>query len=244
MIFKKNVCIVTGGANGNGLGIVTRLVKKGFYTISVDLKNLQNNISDIHIIGDVSDEMVINKTFDHAISLKADSYYLINNAGITLPNSNTNKQDWDNTLCINLTAPYLWSKRYSVAVLEGVIKKGAIVNIGSLASTFGFPDNPAYQASKSGILGLTRAYAYDLGSYGIRVNCVSPGYIHTNMTNISYTDEVKKKQRTRQTLLGRWGSTDDVANAVAFLCSNESDYISGINLPVDGGWSCKGIIVD
>jgi gluconate 5-dehydrogenase len=106
----------------------------------------------------------------------------------------------------------------------------------------GFPKNPAYQASKAGALGLTRSFAYDLGKLGIRVNCVSPGYIHTAMTDRSFRDPELNLARRRHTLLDRWGLPEDVANGVAFLCDPGSSYITGINLPVDGGWLVCGLI--
>jgi len=127
-------------------------------------------------------------------------------------------------------------------VAAGRITSGGIVFIGSLATQLGFPRNPAYQASKSGVLGLARSFAYDLGPKGIRSNCVSPGYIATAMTEKSYGDPAMNADRRRQTLLDRWGQPEDVANVVAFLCSPASAYVTGTNLFVDGGWSCKGLI--
>ena len=106
----------------------------------------------------------------------------------------------------------------------------------------GFPRNPAYQASKAGVLGLTRAFAYDLGKFGVRSNCVSPGYIHTAMTDGSFNNPALNATRRSHTLLDRWGQPKDVANAVAFLCDPNSSYITGINLPVDGGWLICGLI--
>jgi len=241
---KSVVCIVTGGSNGNGLGIVKSLIAHGAIVISVDKKSISSKLNSIHFIGDVLDHLLIDNVFKKAISLKAKSYYLINNAGISLPDSGQYSDQWDKTLAVNLTAPYLWSKSFRKAVLQTKIRDGGIINIGSLATTLGFPDNPAYQASKSGVLGLTRSYAYDLGSYGIRVNCVSPGYIYTNMTKLSYLNPKKRNERSRHTLMGRWGKPSDIGKAVSFLCSNDSAYITGINLPVDGGWACKGLILN
>ena len=97
---------------------------------------------------------------------------------------------------------------------------------------------------KAGVLGLTRSFAYDLGRYGIRVNCVSPGYIQTAMTEKSYNTPILNASRRKHTLLGRWGQPQDVAKAVAFLCGQASSYITGINLPVDGGWLACGLIED
>ena len=122
------------------------------------------------------------------------------------------------------------------------ITEGGIVFIGSLATTMAFPNNAAYQASKSGVLGLARSFAFDLGRYGIRSNCVSPGYIATAMTSNSYNSPELNAARRKHTLLDRWGQPEDVANGVAFLCEPSSAYITGINLPIDGGWMVCGLI--
>ena len=92
--------------------------------------------------------------------------------------------------------------------------EGGIIFLGSLATTMGFPENPSYQAAKCGIVGLTQSFAYDLGKYGIRANCVSPGYIKTNMTKKSYNDERLNKERLSHMLIKRWGEPEDVSNLV------------------------------
>ncbi len=175
-------------------------------------------------------------------STAAGAVYLINNAGITRPGLPQSDSAWQSTIEVNLRVPFEWARYFAKRVTDGSIQEGGIVFIGSLATTLGFPGNPAYHASKSGVLGLTRAFAYDLGSSGIRVNCVSPGYIHTAMTDKSYNDTALNAALRRHTLLNRWGMPEDVANAVAFLCDPMSSYITGINLPVDGGWSVCGLI--
>jgi NAD(P)-dependent dehydrogenase (short-subunit alcohol dehydrogenase family) len=179
--------------------------------------------------------------FDSACAAAEGVVFLVNNAGITRPGLPQHDAAWDSTLDINLTAPFRWAREFGNRVAQGKIRAGGIVFIGSLATQLGFPENPAYQASKSGVLGLTRAFAFDLGGKGIRVNCVSPGYIATAMTEHSYNDPEMNASRRRHMLLRRWGQPEDVANAVAFLCSPDSSYITGINLPVDGGWSVCGL---
>ena len=129
--------------------------------------------------------------------------------------------------------------RYS---LFAEVKDGSIINITSLGAELAFPNNPAYIASKGGLKMLTKFYAKSMGKYGIRVNNVGPGYIQTDMTKSSYSDEHIRGNRESHTFLGRWGQPQDVANACLFLCSDESKYITGQDIYVDGGWTANGLI--
>ena len=154
-------------------------------------------------------------------------------AHLVLANGVTNA-GWRDTLYNNLTVSYNWATSCDIS--------RSITFVGSLATILGFPNNPAYHASKAGLLGLMRSLAYDLGSKGVRVNCVSPGYIEAPMTAESYADPGKRELRTKHTLLGRWGKPEEIANVVAFLCSDKASYITGQNIVVDGGWSCRGLM--
>ncbi len=121
------------------------------------------------------------------------------------------------------------------------MKSGSIINITSLSSEQGFPNNPGYAASKGGIKAFTKSLAIDLGSKGIRVNCVIPGYIKTDMTINSYNQMKTNKERLERIILNRWGNPDDLIGTFIFLISDASKYITGIDLPVDGGWLAKGL---
>jgi gluconate 5-dehydrogenase len=233
--------IITGAAAGNGLAIACRLRAARHFIVALDRMPIPPDAADRTLTGDVLDTALLAAAFDHACAAADGTVYLVNNAGITRPGLPQPDEAWDSTLDVNLTAPFRWAREFSARVEKGEIREGGILFIGSLATQLGFPENPAYQASKSGVLGLTRAFAFDLGNKGIRVNCVSPGYIATAMTERSYNDPAMNASRRRHMLLGRWGQPEDVANAVAFLCSSESSYITGINLPVDGGWSVCGL---
>jgi NAD(P)-dependent dehydrogenase (short-subunit alcohol dehydrogenase family) len=233
--------IVTGAAAGNGLAIAQKLRASRHFTVALDQAPIPADLADVPLTGDVLDASLMQAVFDAACAVSDKTVFLVNNAGITRPGVPQSDAAWESTVDVNLTAPFRWARAFSLAVQEGKIQAGGIVFIGSLATMLGFPENPAYQASKSGVLGLTRAFAYDLGPKGIRVNCVSPGYIATAMTERSYNDPALNAARRRHMLLPRWGRPEDVANAVAFLCSPESGYITGINLPVDGGWAVCGL---
>jgi NAD(P)-dependent dehydrogenase (short-subunit alcohol dehydrogenase family) len=236
-----SAAIVTGAAAGNGLAIARRLRKAAHFVVALDQNSMPRDAADQAITGDVLDETVMAAAFDAASIASNGTLFLINNAGITRPGLPQLNEAWDCTVSVNLTAPFRWAREFGIRVQKQQVHDGGIVFIGSLATQLGFPDNPAYQATKSGVLGLTRAFAYDLGSKGIRVNCVSPGYIATAMTAQSYNDPEMHAARRRHMLLPRWGQPEDVANAIAFLCSPESAYITGINLPVDGGWTACGL---
>lgn len=237
-------CIITGAAAGNGLATARQLLNDGYRVIGVDRAPIPEDAASVRVSGDVLDDSIIDACFAHALADGTHEVCLVNNAGVTSPEFPQSDQAWNRTIDVNLTAPFRWTRAFALHVTEGRIATGSVVFIGSLATAVGFPRNPAYQASKAGVLGLTRSFAYDLGRYGIRVNCVSPGYIQTAMTEKSYNTPILNASRRKHTLLGRWGQPQDVAKAVAFLCGQASSYITGINLPVDGGWLACGLIED
>jgi NAD(P)-dependent dehydrogenase (short-subunit alcohol dehydrogenase family) len=105
----------------------------------------------------------------------------------------------------------------------------------------GFPDNPAYQASKAAVAQLTRAMAIDFGSWGVRVNSLCPGYVATAMTRASYEDADARRARAARTILGRWADPEDLVGPCQFLLSEASAYVTGTELVVDGGWLAKGL---
>ena len=113
--------------------------------------------------------------------------------------------------------------------------------VGSIAAVLGMPDNPAYQAAKGGLRQLTRAMARDFAADGIRVNCLCPGYILTDMTRASYEDPPRQAERSDRTLLGRWGDPSELVGPCLFLASPAASYITGTDLFVDGGWTAKGL---
>jgi NAD(P)-dependent dehydrogenase (short-subunit alcohol dehydrogenase family) len=238
--FQESACIITGAANGNGLALSNFFLDKGCKIFTIDIKPLRKKINSSHFLGDVTNDKFINYVFKKIFKEKYKSLFLINNAGVSYSNKFNNLK-WEKTIKTNLTAVYKWSLKYSEIIKKKKLHNSSIVNIGSLATIMGFPNNPSYQASKSGVLGLTRSLAFDFAPLGIRVNCVSPGYIKTNMTKLSYMNKLKNRQRIKHMLIKRWGEPEDVAGAVFFLCSRMASYITGINLFVDGGWSINGL---
>jgi 3-oxoacyl-[acyl-carrier protein] reductase len=160
-------------------------------------------------------------------------HILVNNAGITRDNlaMRMKDEDWDAVLQTNLSAVF----RLSRAVMRGMMKArwGRIINITSVVGSSGNPGQANYAAAKAGVAGMSRALARELGSRGVTVNCVAPGFIETDMT--SALDDTQTAALLGQIPLGRLGSAADIAHAVAFLASPNASYITGTTLHVNGG---------
>jgi NAD(P)-dependent dehydrogenase (short-subunit alcohol dehydrogenase family) len=164
---------------------------------------------------------------------------LVNNAGISLiaAAEETTAAEWRRVMDINLLAPFLLSKRLGVQMLER--RTGSIVNVASIAGLAGVSHRSAYNASKHGLIGLTRTLAAEWGGRGVRVNAVCPGWIKTEMDEAdqgsgAYTDQ----DIVDRVPMARFASADDVAQAIAFLADpDKSGFVNGVTLPVDGGWT-------
>lgn len=165
---------------------------------------------------------------------------LVNNAGISISSDYpySDLETYNKTISVNLTSAFLLCG--AVCPIMASQLKGAIVNITSIGAQLGFPDNPAYQVSKAGLRQLTKAVARDWGSSGVRANNICPGYIATRMTEKSYKDQTLHSQRLSQTLLKRWGQPIDLVGATIFLISDASEYMTGSDLYIDGGWTANG----
>ncbi|MDP6574944.1 MAG: SDR family oxidoreductase [Candidatus Peribacteraceae bacterium] len=161
--------------------------------------------------------------------------------GVTYPQKfqDYGRDLWRKTLDVNLCAPFFLSQKLLPLLKES--ESASIINITSLNAELAFPDNPAYVSSKAALSGLTRSMALDLGQLGIRVNSVAPGYIKTKMTGESYNNPIKRKERSNRTVLGRWGTPNDLLGPLLFLASNMSSYVTGHSLFVDGGWKIRGL---
>jgi NAD(P)-dependent dehydrogenase (short-subunit alcohol dehydrogenase family) len=235
---KKNIILT--GANGDiGLAIVYRLTKEGYHLIALFhsqrnqkvLLDFQQKFQIDLIKINLSSPKHIKKTFKIIKNKYSSLYGLINNAGIypIVPFEKYSLKLWNKVLAVNLTAPFLCIK-YSLPLMEK--NGGRIINISSTAAHLGSRDI-AYSASKAGIIGITKSLARSLAKYNIRVNAIAPGVIDTKMSKrMKLKDKEKYK---KDCLLGRFGKPSDVANAVSFLLSKDSDYITGFTLDVNGG---------
>lgn len=237
------IAIVTGAARGNGLAIAKGLMDFGAIICFADILRIKvSGENSFFIKADVTNDKNIEELVSKVIRICGKIDILVNNAGITkaYPSEDYPPEEWDAVLNTNLRAPF----RLSQLVARHMIEQksgGSIINIASLNSRFGFSNNPAYAASKSGLSGLTRALAKDWAKYGIRVNGICPGYIHTAMTEKSFNDPELYKERIGRAMIKRYGEPEDLVGTAVFLASNASSYITGTDIYVDGGWSASGI---
>lgn len=239
----QSVAIVTGGASGLGLAITKKFVRNGIKTIMIgrneeNLINLSNELGDLchYRVFDLSNLSGI----PELIKAIADQYghidILVNNAGINSKKSfvDVSDEDFNKVIQTNLNAVFSVSREVTKYMLE--VKRGCIINISSMAAQYGIPYVIGYTAAKTGIEGMTKAMAVELSPDGVRVNCVAPGFIKTNMSSKALdNDPVRKQKVMSRTPMGRLGEPEDVAEAVYFLSSEAAKYITGAILPVDGG---------
>ena len=242
---KKNYFIVTGAANGNGLEFIKGILENNGLVIAIDKKKLPNlnNKNIIFIKCDISDHQSLQKfilSLDKEIlkNLKG----LVNNAGITLPDKKYtyNEKKFVKTININLFSQ-LQLTLLVARILKKNNSKGSIINITSLGSKLGFESNISYQISKNLFAQITKSQAVDFGTNGIRVNCICPGYIKTNMTGMSFANKTRSDKITNRTILKRWGKSKDLVGGCIFLLSDASEYITGSEITIDGGLLVNGL---
>ena len=243
--------LITGGAQGLGLVTASLLGRSGWRIILVDIQDMtvaQTRLRESGVIavasvqGDISSEAFVRELAEQVGSSYGALDVLVNNAGISLiaPAEDTSAQQWQRVLGVNLFAPFLLCKYLGAQMLQR--KSGSIVNVASVAGLAGISQRSAYNASKHGLIGLTRTLAAEWGGRGVRVNAVCPGWIKTEMDvadqgSGAYTD----KDIIDRVPLARFARPDDVAQAIAFLAdSDKSGFINGTSLTVDGGWIADG----
>jgi 3-oxoacyl-[acyl-carrier protein] reductase len=243
MKFENKVAIVTGGGGGIGRGIALRLAQEGAKLVIPDLNETgaDETVDAIRQLGgqalaiktDVSDAESVQHAIALALETFGDLHILVNNAGTTRDGLilTMKDKDWLAVIAINLTSTYLCSK----AAVKHMVRQryGRIVSISSVVGLAGQAGQTNYAASKAGIIGFTKSLAKEVGSRGITVNAVAPGFIPTALTNVLSDDQ--RAATIKATPLGRLGKIEDVANAVAFLASDEASFITGHVLSVDGG---------
>tara|TARA_Y100000590_G_scaffold206881_1_gene234328 strand:- start:220 stop:957 length:738 start_codon:yes stop_codon:yes gene_type:complete len=241
MIDLKNLNIIlTGATGGIGNSILDCLINGGAKVLATGtneekLKKIQDKYKGVKTEKfDISNHDQIETFVDKCNQLLDNRIdVLINNAGITKDNLSIRMKDeeWKKVLDINLTSTFLFCKAAIKKMLK--IKKGKIINITSVVGHTGNIGQANYTASKAGIVALSKSLALEYGKKNITINCISPGFISTDMTN-KLNDDYKNQLKSKIPL-DRFGEPDDVANTVVFLCSNLSDYITGQTIHVNGG---------
>ncbi len=252
MRLTGKACLVTGAAVGIGRAIAEAFVREGARVAMADRdaqageqarQQLASHGEVVFLSGDVSRAEDARRMVDGAAEAFGRVDVLVNNAGVTLRASvvDTEESDWDHVLAVNLKGVYLCSK-YAIPHMIRA-GGGSIINIGSIASFIGLPENAAYNASKGGVLTLTRNMALDYARYNIRVNAICPAMIMTPMLEsfirIQPDPEVYVRAVEQAIPLGRIGRPEDVAPAAVFLASDESRFITGSALMVDGGYTAR-----
>lgn len=241
---KDNVVIVTGATKGIGKSIIEGLSDEGAIVFGLGRSCKDKDVSTNMFFRtcDISNKLNFKNICEEIFRKYKRIDSLINNAGITIPMEKNNlykSEDWDKTIEINLTAAF--NCMQTAATYISKCGGGSIINITSIGAELGFPNNPAYVASKGGLKMLTKAFAHDWGRRGIRINNIGPGYFLTDMTQKSFKDPKTRFQREQNIMLKRWGDKEDIIGPCIFLLSSASSYITGQDLYVDGGWTSNGL---
>ena len=237
------VALVTGASRGIGCAIAKILSENGAHVVCVSRKvsDVQSVADEITAAGgaatavacDISDSDNVSKLIKETVATHDHLDILVNNAGVTRDNLlvRMSEDDWNTVLNINLKAAFIAIKAATRTMMKQ--RNGRIINISSVVGLMGNAGQVNYAASKAGLIGLTKSTARELASRGITANCIAPGYVATDMTN-ELGDEVRQSLNEKIPL-GRMGQVEDIAYAVAFLASDEAEYITGQTLAVDGG---------
>lgn len=247
---SARVAVITGGAQGIGRRTAKLLAERGYRIAIIDLQEPKATIAAIEahgreslgVAGDITREEVVAEFAQLVFNLFRRVDVLVNNAGISLIRAaeETTASEYRRVMEVNLVAPFLLAREFGRRMLEA--RSGSIVNVASIAGLVAVADRAAYNASKHGLVGLTRTLAAEWGGRGVRVNAVCPGWVKTEMDAAdqargTYTDS----DITQRVPMGRFATPDDVAHAIAFLADdNESGFVNGHTLTVDGGWSSDG----
>jgi len=244
----EKVAVVTGGSRGIGLAISQKFLAKGCMVAVLDVDNealaeAKKSLNDpkrvLTINCSVASPEQVKSAVDQVVAAFGRIDYLVNNAGIAVFKQllDTTFEEWQRVLSVNLNGPFICSQLCVPVMLKN--GGGSIVNIASISGMRGSTMRVAYGTSKAGIIHLTKQQAVEYGNAGIRVNCVAPGPVETEMAK-KHTAAMREEYAATIPL-NRYGTVDEIANAVAFLCSDEASYVNGQTLAVDGGFDAAGI---
>lgn len=242
------VCVVTGGGRGIGKSIAAALAAHGGKVVVSGRSEdtLKQAVDEIRADGgsadwvtaDMQEEAAIVRLADAVAERFGPAHVLVNNAGVNAIYKGVEKtslDEWNTIIGTNLTGVFLTCREFGRQMLaEG---RGSIINISSIGGLTGLGKTASYCASKGGVELLTKSMAIDWAQKGVRVNCVAPAYVETDLTSGLATHPVLGAKIAGRTPMGRFGKTDEVAGAVVFLASDASAYVTGASIAVDGGWT-------
>lgn len=244
MRLTDKTAIITGGGSGIGKAIAAAFVREGARVVicgrdagKLERASREIGSSCLAVTADVSDQGTPDKLVRQTLERFGRIDTLVNNAGVLLPGTaeSLTETEWDQTHNINVRA--VW--RLSRAVLPHMRSTGggSIINIASVLSSLGARNRVAYAASKGAVLAMTRAMALDHATEKIRINCICPGIVETEMVAAFNADENARQQRIAAHPMGRFGQPEDMAGLAVFLASDEAAWITGASFPADGGYS-------
>ena len=229
-MLADRVALVTGAASGIGREIAERFAREGARVAGFD------RAGDVAIHGDVRSPADVERAVDQVVASEGRIDVLVCSAGIREIGDvyEMSTDEWDNVIAVNLSGTFYCCQAAARRMREG--GGGSIVNISSVGGLIGLARRPAYTASKHGIVGLTKSLARDLGPAGIRVNAICPGLIRTPLTEQYFASDAFEEGLRTVVPQGRVGAPSDVADAALYLASDQSAYVNGVALTVDGGW--------
>jgi meso-butanediol dehydrogenase / (S,S)-butanediol dehydrogenase / diacetyl reductase len=243
------VAVVTGAARGIGLAVARRFLAESWSVALIDIdeptlaaaaQSLDEPARVLALHADVADAAQVQAAVSRVESTFGRVDALVNNAGIAIfkPILETSTQEWERVMAVNLNGPFLCAQACAPLMLRG--GGGAIVNIASISGLRASTLRAAYGTSKAAVIHLTRQQAAELGTQGIRVNAVAPGPVDTAMAKQVHTPDIRAGYHD-SIPLNRYGTEDEIAAAVWFLCSPQASYVNGQTLAVDGGFEATGI---